>query len=146
MNREAIWTAFFAKVTGAAGVSGQFTTMSRLLVHHSDIAVDLMPALFVWTPTETHVRKGKGIPRIATLHGEIIFYIRDADLTDTAKLATVNNALDGIEAVFNTPPSKVETLGELVEHVYLPDGQVQIAVGLVQGVSIVTIPFTIVVP
>ena len=75
-------------------------------------------------------------------------YFATASASQTSLPATqCNNGLDIIDNVLNTNlnPSNTQTLGGLVNHVYL-EGEVQIAEGLLQQVSIVEVPVTILVP
>jgi hypothetical protein len=144
-TREQIYVALFNLVTSAPTIASSFVTHGRLLRHHSQVGQVEMPALFlVQHPGEIHVRKGKGIPVIRTLECAFVMYFWTVSSSDSLPATICNNALDAIDAVLN-PPEVLVTLGGLVEHVYT-EGRVDVVEGLLQEVSIVTVPVRILIP
>jgi hypothetical protein len=146
LNRELVYSRLWTLITTASGIVGEFKTAKRLLRHIEDVDPNVMPALFMLQQGESWVRKGKGIPSIRTLNAALFFYIATTDGSNVLPATLMNNAMDTIDALFNTPAGKVETLGGLVEHVYVAEGEVRFYEGLLQDKSPVVIPLRILVP
>lgn len=144
-GREAIYAALWAKITNAPGIAGQFVTMERTLRHVEDVPLTMMPALYLIQDGELWERLGKGVPAKRTLLARLVFYV-GATLGTVAPATLLNNAMDTVDALFNLPEGRVETLGGLVEHVYVADGQVQFFEGLLQDKSPAVVPIRILVP
>lgn len=146
LNREAVYVALWNLILAVPGIAGQFTTTSRLLEHIDNVAVELMPALYMLQMGETWERTGQGIPAKRTLSAALFFYIATTKGSGVLPATLMNNAMDGIDTLFNEPPGKVVTLGGLVKHVYLAEGEVRFYEGLLQNKSPVVIPLRILVP
>ena len=144
--REQIYAALWAIVIAAPGIAGEFVTMSRYLRHIEDVAAAEMPALFMFQTGESWVRIGKGIPAKRTLNANLVFYVNTPSGDGTLPSTLMNGAMDAVDALFNTPPGLVQTLGGLVEHVYIADGDVRFYEGLLQDKSPVVIPVRILIP
>jgi len=147
MTREAIYSALFDLILSSPGVAGQFVTTGRFLKHHVDVDQTQMPALFMIETGEEWVRPGRGIPPKRTLQSEIVMYAWTNGPTDTLPATLCNAMLDAIDDVLTNPgnPENVVTLGDAVYHVYL-EGAVKIYEGLLQNVSIVSVPIHILIP
>lgn len=144
--REPIYAALFTLLTTAPGIAGAFAMYGRYLRHHSQTKVK--PAFFlVQNHGETHVKVGKGIPSKRTLGCSAVMYFDENDPTNNPPATLCNNAMDAIDNALNNPgnPGNVQTLGGLVEHVYL-EGKVIIDEGLLQQTSIVVVPIAILIP
>jgi hypothetical protein len=146
LNREAVYSALWSLIIAAPGIATEFKTKQRLLRHIEDVSATEMPALFMLQQGESWLRKGKGIPAIRTLNASLFFYINTAQGSGTVPATLMNGAMDAIDNLFNTPAGLVQTLGGLVEHVYVADGEVRFYEGLLQDKSPVVIPIRILVP
>ena len=146
LNREAVYVALWNMILASSALVGMFVTMARLLEHIDNTAVEQMPALYMMQQGETWERMGKGIPAKRTLSAALFIYIATTKGSGVLPTTLLNNAVDAIDALFNSPPGCVITLGGLVEHVYLAEGEVRYYEGLLQNKSPVVIPIRILVP
>jgi hypothetical protein len=149
-TREPIYAALANLVFNDPRIQAIFVTTGRFLYHHSQIPEGSSgcPALYlVQNPGEKHFRTGKGIDDKRTLECHFIMYFFSPDPVSSLPATLCNNGLDAIDDLLNNPgnPGNVQTLGGLVEHVYL-EGAVPIGEGLLQDYSIVGIPITILIP
>jgi hypothetical protein len=156
-TREPIYSALaqlvFADKRIDAAQGGVFRTTGRLLKHYQQIpgGPSACPALYlIERPGERHERIGKGISPKRTLECHFVMYFYTPGDESSALPATAcNNGLDAIDDVINmnpvTGPANTQTLGGLVEHVYL-EGAVGIAEALLPDYSIVEVPITILIP
>ncbi len=149
-TREPIYAALAALVFNDARIKAAFRSTGRYLYHHSQIPGGSVnaPALFLnQHPGETHYRTGKGVPDKRTLKCCFVGYFYTGSPFDMLPATLCNTALDVIDDVCNQPgnPANVQTLGGLVEHVYL-EGEVGIFEGLLQEFSVITVPITILLP
>ena len=148
MTREAIYSALFDYIlAGDAGLAAQFVTTGRFLIHHSQVDPSQMPALYMNQIGEEWTRPGRGIPAKRTLQCKVFMYAYSSGPNDTLQATLCNNMLDAIDVALNSPanPENVVTLDGAVYHVYM-EGAVSIYEGLLQGVSIVTVPIHILIP
>jgi hypothetical protein len=150
--RESVYVALANLVFTQPEIVANFVTTGRFLYHHEQVpgGESAMPAIFlVQHPGETHQRMGRGMEPKRTLRCSFVMYFYTGAPSDLTILpATVCNiGLDAIDDAINLPvnPDNVQTLGGLVEHVYT-EGTVAIAEGLLQNVSIVAVPITMLLP
>lgn len=150
-TRESVYVALFNLLTTNAAIAAMFVTRGRWLRPYQQVKgnVFAMPALFVVEhPGETQERIGKGISPKRTLRCALVLYFATPASSQSNLPATqCNNALDAIDDCLNLPgnPQNTQTLGGLVEHVYI-EGAIEVAEGLIVDTSIVTIPITILIP
>jgi hypothetical protein len=106
-----------------------------------------MPALFMLEKRERWERIGKGISPKRTLEAHLLCYTDTTDPDSTPPAIVINTLMDVVDDVLTTVnnPSNTQTLGGLVEHVYI-EGDVMIAEGLLQENSIFVVPLTILLP
>ncbi len=140
MNREAIYTALFAKVTASAA----FVTASRRLRHWSDVGPAEQPALFMVQKSET-AQRVKGLPPKWTFSVELFIYVHAPDdLSPPA--SSLNPLIDAIEAALApTVPADNQTLGGLVDHAWIA-GKIETDEGALGGQGVAIIPLNIIVP
>ena len=151
--REPIYTALWNLIADASATVAQFVTTGRYLIPIMDLGVDKMPALFLIEHGEKWERKGKGIPGKRTFECSIVMYAYSAAQAQSYPATLVNNMMDALEAVLERPgnppnPTAVQTLGGLVEHVYI-EGEVKIIEGQLgagENASVLVAPITILVP
>ncbi len=146
-TREPIYTALWNLVTLDAGVQGAFVTMSRYTRHFEDVPAEAMPALFLLQKGESWIRRGRGIPAIRTLRAHFLCYTNTSAPQQNLPSTAINTLMDRLDDVLEHPgnPENVQTLGGLVNHVYL-EGEVDMAEGLLQPKSIVVVPITMLIP
>jgi len=97
VNREAIWSAVFAKLQAVQGIA----TCSRRLKHWADVASEDQPAIYLAQGAESDMAT-TGQPNKRLLHGTIYVYVKTED--DTAPTTVLNPILDAIEAAFALHP------------------------------------------
>ncbi len=140
MNREAIYSALFAKVTAAAGSA----TASRRLRHWSDVGPAEQPALFQVQKSET-ARRDAGLPPKWTFALDLFVYAHAPD-DATAPTTVVNPLVDAIEtALAPDPVTNVQSLGCLVAHCWIA-GKVETDEGVLGGQAVAIVPIEILVP
>ena len=140
MNREPIYAALFATLSGAA----PFISASRRLRHWSDVGPAEQPALFVAQKTETAQRR-KGLPPKWTLAVDVFVYVHAPDAV-AAPTTALNPLLDALEAVLApSDPGATQTLGGLVEHAWIA-GKIETDEGVLGGQAVAIIPVEILVP
>ena len=140
MNREAIYSALFAKMSAAAG----FATASRRLRHWSDVGAVEQPALFQVQRSET-ARRDAGLPSKWTLAVDLFLYAHAAD-DATAAATVMNPLLDAIEAALAPDPvTNVQGLGGLAAHCWIA-GKVETDEGVLGGQAVAIVPIEILVP
>lgn len=151
-TREPIYAALASLVFNHSAIVANFKTTGRWLRHHEQVPGGdvAMPAIYlVQHPGEEHQRIGKGMDSKRTLKCNFVMYFQTVGIDAGGPLpATLCNAgLDAIDQCINIPggPANTQTLGGLVEHVYM-EGAVSIAEGLLQDHSIVAVPITILIP
>jgi len=120
-TREPIYAALATLVFGNPAVASLFVTTGRLLPHVEDVAPEQCPALFMFQHPETRTYKGKGIPPARTLHCAFVAYFYTLPANGALPATLINAAADAIDDVVSNPgnPGNVQTLGGLVEHVYI---------------------------
>lgn len=140
MNREAIYSALFAKVSA----SSAFVTASRRLRHWSDVGPAEQPALFMVQKSET-AQRTKGLPPKWTFSVELFVYVHAPDdLSPPA--SSLNPLIDAIEAVLApTVTADNQTLGGLVDHAWIA-GRIETDEGALGGQGVAIIPLNIIVP
>lgn len=122
--REDVYVALASLVFADARVSTMFKTTGRYLPQiFSGVSPDDCPALFMFQQPELRQNVGKGIPPKRTLTCAFVAYFANETPRDPDVLpaTAINNAADVIDDVISEPgnPANVQTLGGLVEHVYL---------------------------
>lgn len=145
--REPIYVALWALFLNHPNLVGQFLTTSRYKRHFDDVDVSEMPALFLTQTGENWVKPGKGIPAKRTLTAMLALYTSTAQPNAILPATLINALMDTVDEVIENPgnPSNTQTLGGLVEHVYL-EGEVEIYEALLQEKSIALVPLTIMLP
>lgn len=140
MNREAIYSALFAKLKSTAG----FKTASRRLLMFTDVPAQKQPALFMTQKPEL-VSTVPGQPSVSVLTVDVTIYAKTTN--DRGSPASVINPLvDAIQAALAPNPITNKcTLGDLVQHCYI-DGTIETDEGVLgsQGVAIVPITMKVV--
>jgi hypothetical protein len=147
-TREPIYQALFDLVTNYPAVRAQFITFGRLLPHVENVAPAQCPALFTFQLPERRVYKGKGIPAIRTLYVAFIAYFSGGTPgTGPLPATAINAAADAIDDAISNPgnPQNTQTLGGLVEHVFI-EPTVQPYEGLLQEKSVLVSVVSILIP
>lgn len=97
MNREAIYSALFTRLSGIAGLK----TTSRRLKHWNDVPPEKQPALFMAQSTETPITT-TGEPQKWLLSVDVYVYVTTEG--ETPPGSVLNPILDAIEAIFPLHP------------------------------------------
>lgn len=120
--REDVYVALANLVFTDARVTAIFATTGRLLPQVQSVNAADLPALFMFQLPEQRSVLGKGVPPKRTLRCNFVAYFATDNPSETNLPATViNNAADAIDDIVSEPgnPGNVQTLGGLVEHVYI---------------------------
>lgn len=147
-TREPIYAALWQLVAFDPRITSVFATTSRYTRHFEDVASEEMPALFLLEKRETWQRPGKGMSPKRTLMAHFLCYVYNGLQGGSSIPATaINNLMDVIDDVLTNvgTPANAQTLGGLVEHVYI-EGDVEIAEPLLQEKGIFVVPLTILLP
>lgn len=136
MNREAIYSALFAKLQASAN----YVTTSRRLLHWNDVQSSQQPALFVAQRNEVAVTD-RGMPTRWTLNVDVYVYARTDGGLNPGPI--INPLLDAIEAAL--APNAVEnaqTLGGLVSWCRI-EGAIETDEGTLGDQLVAIIPITL---
>ena len=146
-TRESIYAALFDLVANDARAKAHFATMGRYLKHFSQVPSVEMPAFFMFQRPERRVQKGKGIPAIRTLSAHWWVYCQAGSALSPLPATLLNSAMDILDDIVTQPgtPNNVQTLGGLVEHVYIAP-TVDYAEGLLQETSMFVATVEILIP
>ena len=120
--RESVYVALANLVFGDARVTAMFPTTGRLLPQVQQVSPADLPALYMFQLPESRSVLGKGVPPKRTLRCNFVAYFATDNPFETNLPATaINNAADVIDDIVSEPgnPGNVQTLGGLVEHVYI---------------------------
>jgi hypothetical protein len=145
--REPIYVALWTLFLNHPNLVGQFVTTARYKRHFEDVDPTNMPALFLSEVGESWVKPGRGIRAKRVLQAMLAAYVATNQPNSVLPATLINAVMDTVDEVIESPgnPQNVQTLGGLVDHVYL-EGQVEIYEGYLQDVSIVLVPLTIMLP
>lgn len=136
MNREAIYSALFTKLSAAAG----FNTTSRRLVTFNEVAAVDQPALFVIQRTESAATV-PGLTTVWTLEVDAYVYVNTAGDPAISPSTILNPYLDAIVTAMapdNVVTNKA-TLGGLVQHAWI-EGKIQTDEGVLGDQAIAIVP------
>lgn len=137
MNREAIYTALFAKLSGIPGV----VTQARKLRHWSDVPASEQPAIFCVQGNQS-AQPGdpaRGLPTKWTLAADIYVYARtDGNQTPGTVMNPILDAIDA-ELKPDNPMTRTQTLGGLVERCWI-EGDIQTDEGALGDQAVAIVP------
>jgi hypothetical protein len=148
-TREPIYVALWnllIQTTEQAGLP-PWVMSSRYARHFDDVDVTQMPALFMVESGEGWSKAGKGVPAERVLKCHLLMYCSSAAPDALLPATLINDFLDVLDTIVEQPgvPSNAQTLGGLVDHVYIT-GEIEIAEAYLQEKSIVVIPLEIMIP
>lgn len=146
-TREPIYVAFWDLLLNDPRLAGVFVTTDRFQPHFTEPPPEQMPALFLTEKGESWTKAGKGVPAVRILRSHLVMYTWTGSDKTPLPSTLCNTMLDVIDDIVEHPdnPGNVQTLGGLVEHVYIT-GQIEIYEGLLQDVSICVVPIEIMLP
>lgn len=137
INREAIYAAFWTKVSSAAG----FVTKSRRLKHWNDVTPAEQPALYMSQRHELAATK-TGEPAIWKLEGDLYIYVTVGD--DSPPAIQLNPLVDAVCATL--APDLITTgkctLGGLV-HFARIEGEIETDEGTLGSQAVAILPYVI---
>lgn len=150
LNRDAVFQALFDLITNDPRAA-IFTMTRRFLRSVDATKLEQMPALYTFQLPETREHKGTGLPPKRTLRCVYVVYYgtSNPDEGEPSPLPAtlLNTAADIIDDIVSNPgnPGNVQTLGGLVQHVYIePD--IKPYEGLLQQKSVIVFALGILVP
>lgn len=137
INREAIYAAFWARVSAAPG----FITTSRRLKHWSDVPTGDQPALFMSQRHEAATTK-TGEPTTWLLSGDLYVYVKVTD--GSAPAIVLNPLVDAVCA--RLAPDLITvgkcTLGGLVHYARI-EGEIETDEGTLGDQAVAILPYAI---
>ena len=138
VNREAIYSALFTLVSGAA----DFVTTGRRIQIITQMQPSQLPALFQQQVSED-TQQVNGIPPKYTLRVDIAIYALNPDQTQAAT-PQLNALIDAVEAALApSPVTGRQTLGGLVSHCFI-NGKTDIFEGDLGNKAAAVLPIEIV--
>jgi hypothetical protein len=139
VNREAIYAALFARLTGAY----QWQTSSRVLKHWSDVSAGQQPAMFMAQVGERAVVQSRQ-PTRWFLEVKLYLYATSQTQANEVPATTLNNMLDAVVASLQPDHSAVDTqtLGGLVEYARI-EGDLITDEGLLGEQAVAIVPIMI---
>lgn len=146
--REDVYNALANLVFTDPRITAIFKTTGRFLpTIFSGVSPNDCPALFMFLHPELRKNEGKGIPPIRTLQVSFVAYFASETPSTSLPATAIDQAADVIDEVISAPPNpgNVQTLGDLVEHVYI-DPQMEPFEGLLQEKSALVAMVRMVVP
>lgn len=135
--REDVYAALANLVFTDPRITAMFVTTGRYLPQiFAGISPNDCPALFMFEHPELRKNEGKGIPPIRTLQVSFVAYFAGETPSASLPATAINQAADVIDDVISAPPNpgNVQSLGDLVEHVYI-EPQMEPFEGLLQEKS-----------
>lgn len=147
-TREPIYQALFDLITNAPAVKAIFGgNVGRLLPHEANVAPAQCPALYTFQLPERRVYKGKGIPPIRTLYVAFVAYFSALNSATIIPATAINAAADAIDDAISNPgnPQNTQTLGGLVQHVYV-EPEIKPYEGLLQDKSVLVAVVAMLIP
>ena len=123
MNREAIISALFAKLSAIA----DFKTKGRRVEYWTQVADQ--PAIFLHHIGDNYVHAPTGIPSKVEMECQIWIYDNSGTSADAVPETNIHTLIEAVEAALVRPPGfQAQTLGGLVTHCWL-DGRIDIHPG-----------------
>lgn len=140
MNRETIYKALFTKLEAIAG----FKTISRRLLHWSEVTASEQPALFQVQTGET-LTVSRGVPPKYQMAVELFLYANTGDAGHDDPSTILNPLIDAIETALEPDPTTgYQTLGlSNVSHCWI-EGRIETSEGALGGQGVVIIPISII--
>lgn len=122
-------------------------TVSRRYKDYSSVSVSLMPYLILMKPREQYPPRAiSALPAKRTFKAELVIYISAGSDQTTIPDETVCDLMDELDTIFRPPiGSQTLTLSGLVDFCYI-DGEVLCVPGDLDGIGLMHVPLTIVVP
>ena len=140
MNREAIYSALFAKVSTAAN----FTTISRRLKHWADVPAVDQPALFQAQVREIAEPQTQVLGQPTRWKLSVDLYVYATCESSGTPSAVLNPLIDSIVAALapSNPIEKTQTLGGLVLNAWI-EGTIETDEGTLGNQAVAIIPISI---
>ena len=141
MTREQIYSALFSLIQTACQGAG-VVTVSRKLMHWTDISAQQQPAVFQIQKDEEPEQKWK-VPTKWKLNVDLYVYVNTSANPNTAPSSLLNPIIDAIEAVLlPNEPNGPQTLGGLVSHAWI-SGKIETSEGVLGPQEVAIIPVEI---
>jgi len=135
ITREPIYAALFAKIQMVSGV----TTISRRLLHWSDVPAENQPAIFQVQRHEDPIQQ-RGIPAKWKLYADLYVYVNTGADPYASPAILLNPIIDAIETALGPDASTgFQTLGGLVSHCWI-SGRIETSEGALGQQEVAIIP------
>ena len=143
MTREPIYSALFSIVQGIAVLTG-VKTISRRLVHWSDVDKSIQPAIYQVQRYEDPVQL-RGVPTKWKMYVDLYVYVNSSQDSHASPSILLNPILDAIEALFPADADRTQTLGGLVSHCWI-HSKIETSEGSLGDQEVAIVPIEIVGP
>lgn len=141
MNREAIYSAVYARLQTVAG----FNTVSRRVRHWVDVSFPEMPYVAMIQRREEPDGTRKGMPLRWILHVDFYIYTHSADPKSSPSVI-LNPMLDSVCAAYSGDvPSNTILLGGVAHHCRI-SGSIETDEGTLGDIAVAIVPLIIVTP
>lgn len=139
MNREAIYSALFARLQNAY----EWATASRILEHWSDVPSIQQPAMFLTQVNEQAITQTRQ-PTRWMLSAKVYLYAHSQTQNGVPPSIILNNLLDAITNAMKPENAvkEVQDLGGLVEYARI-EGVIETDEGLLGEQAVAIIPISI---
>lgn len=139
ITREGVANALLTQINAAMTAAGA-VTVSRRLLHWSDVESSQQPAVYIAAGAQAPKQDPGGLTTVWRVNFEVYIYAWESDNTKSPS-TQINNLLDALEAALApVQPAVKQTLGGTVSHCWI-SGSVITDEGVLgpQGMAIVPI-------
>lgn len=143
MIRETIYSTLFSTIQGVSSLVG-IKTISRRLLHWSDVPASEQPALFQVQRHEDPIQQ-KGLPTNWKLYADLYVYVNTGDDPKASPSIKLNPILDALEALFPPTENNLQTLGGLCSHCWIC-GRIETSEGVLGAQEVAIVPIEILAP
>lgn len=143
MNRETIYSTLFSTIQGIAVTTG-IKTISRRLLHWSDVPASQQPAIFQVQRYEDPLHK-RLLPTEWKLYADIYVYVNTGQDVHASPSILLNPILDALEALFPTDDLNPQTLGGLCSHCWI-HSRIETSEGVMGAQEVAIVPIEILAP
>ena len=140
MNRETIYSTLFSIIQGIA-VSVGVKTISRRLIHWSDVSASEQPAMYLIQRYEDPIQT-RSLPTKWKLNVDIYVYVNTGSDPKASPAIMLNPILDALEALFPTDADHLQTLGGLCSHCWI-SGRIETSEGALGAQEVAIVPIEI---
>ena len=119
-------------------------TVSRRLLHWSDVPVSQQPAIFQIQRNEDPIQQ-RLLPTKWKLNVDLYVYVNTGSDPKASPAILLNPILDAIEALFSPTENNIQTLGGLCSHCWI-SGKIETSEGALGNQEVAIVPIEILAP